>query len=128
MHSKLADVQFYLQCVVFVLLNFRKHARAPQGSAGVPVQGRKAPAQRRTEARRGGSGFPAGFIDTRSSAPWFGAFRRPQGLAFGVREACSDWRRASGSNEPPVAPPSVWLLRAGWKRAGLFDVDDAPAG
>ena len=122
----------------YVLLNIRKHARAPQGSAGVPVQGRTAPpcapqgsagvpAQRRTEARRGSSGFPAGFIDACSSAPWFGGFSRPGGLAFGARKARSEWRRASGSNEPPVALPSVWLLRTGWKRAGLFDVDDAPA-
>jgi hypothetical protein len=26
-----------------------------------------------------------------------------------------------------VSFPSSWLLRVGWKRAGLFDVDDAPA-
>jgi REP element-mobilizing transposase RayT len=105
----------------YVLLNLRKHARAPQGSAGVP-------AQQGAAARRGTRALPAGFIDTCSSAPWFGGFSRPQGLAFGAREARSEWRRASGSNEPPVALPSVWLLRAGWKRAGLFDVDDAPAG
>jgi REP element-mobilizing transposase RayT len=141
----------------YVLLNFRKHARAPQGSAGAleqrrtvpprapqgsagaPAQRRTVPprapqgsagvpVQRRTEAGRGARALPAGFIDTCSSAPWFGGFSRPEGLAFGAREARSDWRLASGSNEPPVVPPSVWLLRAGWRRAGLFDVDDAPAG
>jgi REP element-mobilizing transposase RayT len=106
----------------YVLLNARKHARAPQGSAGVPEHRRTAP----TRAPQGSAGVPAGFVDARSSAPWFAGFSRPEGLAFGAREARSEWR-ASGSNEPPVALPSVWLLRAGWKRAGVFDVDDAPA-
>ena len=92
----------------YVLLNIRKHARAAQWSAGAAT-------------------VPAGFVDARSSAPWFGGFRRPEGLAFGADLARAEWARASGSSEPPVAPPGTWLLRAGWKRAGAFDVDDAPA-
>ncbi len=52
-------------------------------------------------------------VDPFSSAPWFegwreGAVRRPTG-------------------PPPVAAPSTWLLRVGWKRHAPPSVLDAPA-
>ncbi|MEO8181760.1 MAG: transposase [Deltaproteobacteria bacterium] len=114
----------------YVLLNIRKHARAPQGSAGALVERPKAPPR----APQGSAGAlverpkepSAGFVDACSSAPWFFDFSRPLELAFGSREARAEWARASGSGEPPVAPPGSWLLRAGWKRAGAFDIDDTP--
>jgi len=86
----------------YVLLNVRKHLRAPQGAA------------------------EAGFVDGCSSAPWFSGFQRPAELAFGAREAREDWQRASESREPPVVRGESWLLRIGWRRAGDFDVDELP--
>jgi REP element-mobilizing transposase RayT len=73
------------------------------------------------------SSLPPGFIDQRSSAPWFHGFSRPEGLAFGATEARSQWARSSGTEHPPVAAPRSWLLRVGYQRAGPFDVDDTPA-
>jgi REP element-mobilizing transposase RayT len=69
---------------------------------------------------------PAGFVDDRSSAPWFRGFSRPEELAFGAREARSEWQRTSSSDEPPVVEARVWLLRVGSRRAGVFDVDEVP--
>jgi REP element-mobilizing transposase RayT len=85
----------------YVLLNVRKHARAPRA----PV---------------------AGFVDSCSSAPWFRGFSRPEGLAFGAARARAEWTRAHGSAEPPVVPARSWLLRVGHRRAGAFDVDETP--
>jgi REP element-mobilizing transposase RayT len=102
----------------YVLLNIRKHARAPQGSAGELVERRRA-----SRAPQGS----AGFVDACSSAPWFVGFSRPGELAFGAREARREWAGTNASGEPPVVLPGSWLLCSGWKRAGAFDVDDAPA-
>ena len=90
----------------YVLLNARKHARAPR-SGGL-------------------DGIATGFVDSRSSAPWFRAFARPEALAFGAREARDDWQRDSGSTEPPVVRARTWLLRTCLQRHGAFDSDDTP--
>jgi putative transposase len=90
----------------YVLLNARKHAPAAH-TAGL-------------------DGIAIGFVDSRSSAPWFRAFSRPEALAFGAREARDDWQRASGSTEPPVVPARTWLLRTCLQRHGPFDSDDTP--
>jgi putative transposase len=87
------EVRFALR---YVLLNARKHAR---------------------------QAVPAGFVDQRSSAPWFEGFSRPLELAFGAREARSEWLHASGSRDPPVVAPGTWLLRRGVRE---FDVDEVP--
>jgi putative transposase len=92
----------------YVLLNARKHA-----------------AERNGWADSVSSSAPAGFVDSCSSAPWFHGFSRPEELAFGVRQACAEWLRTSGSPEPPVVPARSWLLRAA-HRSG-FDVDEVPA-
>jgi REP element-mobilizing transposase RayT len=86
----------------YVLLNARKHSRGPDPNV------------------------PSGFIDARSSAPWFRSFSRPEELAFGVRAARAEWLRASGSADPPVVPPLTWLLRVGQRRLARFDVDEVP--
>jgi putative transposase len=104
----------------YLLLNVRKHTRAPQGSAGAPAQ-RAA----RARAPQGSAGVPAGFVDTRSSAPWFGGFSRPAELGFGARQARLEWERSSGSAEPPVATARSWLLRHEQTR-GSFDLDEIP--
>jgi putative transposase len=95
-------VQFAMR---YVLLNARKH-------------------------ERGTNHVAAGFIDACSSAAWLAetAWRRPAALAFGARQCRADWAKASRSSEnAPVAAPQTWLLRIGYLRAGLIDVDDAPA-
>jgi putative transposase len=69
--------------MVYVLLNFRKHLRAPAG------------------------------IDPRSSGPHF-----------------SGWQRAPGATggAPATAPPSTWMARSGWRRAGgPLRVEERPA-
>jgi putative transposase len=96
--------------VRYVLLNARKHARSVY--TGVPDGGL--------------AGIAAGFIDSRSSAPWFHAFARPEGRAFGAREARADWQRESGSADPPIAPARSWLLRTGLRRDGPFDSEETP--
>lgn len=60
-------------------------------------------------------GGPWGHIDSRSSGPWFDGFRlQPSPPPAGV--------------DSPVAPPTTWLLRVGWRRHGLIDIDEAPKG
>ncbi|MEO6595482.1 MAG: hypothetical protein ABIP94_12080, partial [Planctomycetota bacterium] len=54
-------------------------------------------------------------IDTFTSAPWFDGFRemvRVAGL-HGIPR--------------PTVDPGTWLLRTGWRRAGLLSVHDLPA-
>jgi REP element-mobilizing transposase RayT len=82
----------------YVLLNVKKHAHS----------------------------VPPGFIDARSSAPWFDGFQRPIELAWGVSQARSRWR-ATSDLDAPVVPARSWLLRRGFRRYGVFDVDDVPA-
>jgi REP element-mobilizing transposase RayT len=97
------SVRFALR---YVLLNVRKHTRKRRAGAGI---------------------VPVGFVDPCSSGPWFGAFVRPDGLAFGVRECREQFARCHPSLAAPVVLPVTWLLRVGYQRAGPFDIDDAPA-
>jgi putative transposase len=98
----------------YVLLNARRHQHAPAGGARAAAR-----------AGRSSAAPPFGFIDSRSSAPWFPDFHRPGQLAFGVTEARSEWR-ASSDLDTPVVKPKTWLLRVGYRRQGAFDVDDVP--
>lgn len=76
--------------LVYLFGNARKHAR----EAGVPV--------------------PEGWIDPRSSAPWFRGW--------------SDVDETKLRTDPkPVAEARTWLLRAGWRKHGLLSVNEAPA-
>jgi len=95
----------------YVLLNARKHMGSPRLS------------------RRGS--LPAeqpapGFVDNRSSAPWFEGFARPRQLVFGAERARARWRACS-ELDAPVVPAKTWLLRQGVGRYG-FDLEDAPVG
>jgi REP element-mobilizing transposase RayT len=107
-------VQFALR---YVLLNARKHARTPSGRAG---------ARPTTASPITQHGIAIGFIDGCSSAPWYRGFSRPDELAFGARQARDEWRRASGSSDPPVVRPDTWLLRTGLRRIAAFDIDELP--
>jgi putative transposase len=106
----------------YVLLNARKHAH----SRGTAHDG----AAHDGAAHDGAAhdGIAAGFIDSRSSAPWFHNFARPEGLAFGARAARKDWQRERGSTDPPIAPARTWLLRTCLQRHGPFDSDETPGG
>jgi len=103
------EVRFALR---YVLLNVRKHARSSQ--------------QPSTQSRATGESVPAGFVDSCSSAAWFQGFGRPRELAFGAHAVRSEWLRRSGCTDPPVSEASSWLLRAGQRRVGGFDLDDTP--
>jgi hypothetical protein len=39
----------------------------------------------------------------------------------------SDCKRAPPIRDPPVAEPSTWLLRIGWRRHGLLGRDESPS-
>jgi hypothetical protein len=81
--------------MVYVLLNFRKHLRAPV------------------------------LVDPRSSGPHFSGWQQPPGVpgaapATGVTTATA--------LPPATAPPSTWMARVGWRRAGgLLRVEEHPA-
>jgi hypothetical protein len=108
----------------YVLLNARKHARGPRGRTAQGPRGRTAQGPMPFDV--GTDGIASGFVDSRSSAPWFRGFSRPEELVFGARQARAEWLRSSGSLEPPVVPPDCWLLRVGQQRAGPIDVDAVP--
>jgi REP element-mobilizing transposase RayT len=77
------------RALAYVLNNARKHARS-----GQPWQG---------------------WIDTFSSAPWFGGWQvapRP---------------RFPDGDQRPVPEPSNWLLRVGWRRHGLIRTAEIPS-
>ena len=76
-------------------------------------------------ARKHRAAIAPGFIDPRSSAPWFGGFQRPMELVFGAAQARAHWRVSSGV-EAPVVPAQTWLLRQGSRRERGFDIDDTP--
>lgn len=66
---------------------------------------------RRHLAKRHGPTATASRLDPASSGRWFDGWR------------CS----LTKSNDPPaVAAPRTWLLRAGWRRAGLVDPNEVP--
>jgi hypothetical protein len=50
-------------------------------------------------------------IDPCSSAPWFDGFRQA------IPEP---------GEPPPTRRPTTWLLRTGWRRAGLISLDESP--
>jgi REP element-mobilizing transposase RayT len=91
----------------YVLLNARKHQRERA------LEGLSSPAEV----------VAPGFVDARSSAPWFAGFRRPIELAFGAARARARWR-ARSELEAPVVPAKTWLLRHGSHQG--FDIDDTP--
>jgi REP element-mobilizing transposase RayT len=72
--------------------------------------------QRRTQAAlRRGLGF-----DPYSSAWWFDGWKPPGGTGPVAIP------RAVRERPPPVAPADTWLLRVGWRRAGLLHPHEAP--
>ena len=57
---------------------------------------------------------PPGTADVCSSAPWFDGFSRPPIIG------------PDGRAPRPVASPTTWLARIGWRRLGLIDPDEVP--
>ena len=103
----------------YVLLNARKHLRGGIHPSSPLARSRAGTAEP-------SASVPPGFVDTRSSAPWFDGFGRPNELAFGAVQARAKWRSTSGL-EAPVVSAQTWLLRQGNRHYGAFDVDDAPS-
>ena len=88
--------------LVYVLANFRKHARRARASG----------------------------IDPFSSGVWFDGWREWQpasGRAPPFAERAG-WLRFAAANlfERPVSVPRTWLARAGWRRHGLIKLADSP--
>lgn len=55
-------------------------------------------------------------LDPASSARWFDGWRR------------REWEEPLGTRRAPVARARTWLLRTGWRRHGLLDPSEIPAG
>jgi putative transposase len=106
----------------------RYHARALTTPRAVRFALRYVLLNARKHEARGVEALPFGFVDPCSSAAWFEGFARPRGLAFGAAECRADFARGGFVEEAPVVAARTWLLRVGYRRAGPFDVDDAPAG
>jgi putative transposase len=85
-------------CIVYVLMNFRKHSpeNAPHGHDE---------------------------LDSRSSAAWFDGWHPRAGpLVVDVR------RRGGAAAVPsPVSAPETWLAAHGWRRHGLVGAHERPA-
>jgi len=89
--------------LVYVLANFRKHAR-----------------------RR-----PAPGMDPFSSGAWFDGWQRwkPRSGVAPPFAAPARWlraRRTPESSEMPVNAARTWLVRTGWRRHGLVRLDETP--
>jgi len=91
--------------LLYVLANFRKHARKP---------------------------LPPG-IDPFSSGAWFDGWRgwKPaSGVAPPFAEAARSARPHCDdeSGDSPVGSARTWLARLGWRRHGLVELGEVPAG
>jgi putative transposase len=86
-------------CLVYILFDFRKHARGPG----------------RVWANRS--------LDPKSSAIWFDGWSARAGphLATLTRETKLD------HDAPCVAPPKRWLTRTGWRKFGLLEPNESPS-
>ncbi|HEX4338694.1 MAG TPA: transposase [Polyangiaceae bacterium] len=58
-------------------------------------------------------------VDPMSTARYFDGFTTPPFRR--ARDGCNL------ADDPPVAPPSTWLLRTGWRRLGLIAPNEVPA-
>lgn len=84
---------------VYVLANFRKHARRPLGAG----------------------------IDPFSSGAWFDGWcdwAPSSGLPPPLAEPA---RCPSADSFPPVSAPRTWLARTGWRRRGLIALGECPS-
>jgi REP element-mobilizing transposase RayT len=94
----LANPSEVRNALVYVLANFRKHARRP-ALAGV---------------------------DPYSSARWFDGFREARtGLPPPLAEPVS-WRNGREAPVSKDFSPRTWLLRVGWRRHGLISTAEVP--
>jgi putative transposase len=88
--------------IVYVIMNFRKHA----------------PEDALLRLHR---------LDPRSSAAWFSGWDSRAGPL--VAEVRCAWRRSAGDAEgSPVSASTTWLGEHGWKRLGLLRAEERPAG
>src|SRR5687768_17017688 len=106
----------------------RYHARSLKTPRAVRFALRYVLLNARKHEARSAQAVSVGFVDPCSSAAWFEGFARPLELAFGAAQCRADFGRSGLREEAPVVAPRTWLLRMGYRRAGPFDVDDAPAG
>lgn len=70
-------------------------------------------------ARHHGIDLGRDWIDPCSSAAWFDGWKQPI-------QPDTWWKRELLAESSPVARPTVWLLRVGWRRHGAIAFDDVP--
>lgn len=101
-HSRvLASPRDVRNCLVYVLQNAIKHARALGGSR----------------------------VDPLSSAPWFDGWQESAATRPARELIRAVFAHLGATAEPdrPTAEPRTWLLRVGWKRRGLLGLSERPA-
>lgn len=84
--------------LVYVLANFRKHARRPYGPG----------------------------IDPFSSGAWFEGWRE-WAPSSGVGPPFAEPRRWADGESSPVSAPRTWLASVGWRRRSLVSLGEGPA-
>jgi REP element-mobilizing transposase RayT len=93
----------------------RYHARALK----TPREVRLALRYVLNNARHHGIDLGRDWIDPCSSAAWFDGWKQPI-------QPDTWWKRELLAEPSPVAAPTVWLLRVGWRRHGAIAFDEVP--
>ena len=88
-------------CLVYVLMNFKKHRQH------VEVAGRD--------------------FDMLSSAPWFDGWDRVSGQRDPPSTIASHASQEPLHGEPAVKAPRTWLAQYGWRRYGLIRLTESPS-
>ncbi len=99
----------------------RYHARALKTPREVRAALRYVLNNARHHAAARGERLSPYWVDPCSSGPWF------DGWAREIRNR-EPWMTELRAQPPPNARATVWLLRVGWRRHGLLQFDEVPAG
>jgi hypothetical protein len=85
----------------------------------------------RRHAKQRGRRLAQGWVDPCSSAPYFNGWRGRKAAKWGSRD--DPWARDSREDNdtyratgPPTVPARTWVLREGWRKLGLLDVNAVP--
>jgi putative transposase len=101
------------------LFRERYHARALRTPREVRNALRYVLLNARHHAAELGEKLYRGWVDPFSSAPWFEGWSAP------IRKD-APWIERLVKQERPTAPAKTWLLREGWRKHGLLEVDELP--
>lgn len=101
------------------LFSERYHARALSTPSEVRLALRYVLLNARHHAAERGERLAPGWLDPFSSALWFDGWRE-------APSTDAPWLQPLVRAPCPVAAARTWLLRVGWRKAGLIAVDDIP--